>query len=89
MLQQMVLLRSIRSRVAGVCLSDLYLKRYSYYMRGRTYSPAADDKSLINGTWHLPFHDGNNKLRDAENRFMDEGMAFGFNQDKLYVPPSI
>ena len=80
---EVALLRSIRSRVRGLCLSDSYLRRYTRYLRGHV-SPTSD-KSFVNGTWNLPLYVGTNKLRDVEDKFLVEGQAFEFNHNQLYA----
>ena len=78
---EVVLLRSIRSRVARVCLADSSLKLYSRFLRGHALTTG--DESLTNGTWYLPIHNGTNKLRDVEEKYLE--YAFDFNHEKLYA----
>jgi hypothetical protein len=78
---EVVLLRSIRSRVARVCLTDSSLKLYSRFLRGHALTTG--DESLTNGTWYLPIHNGTNKLRDVEEKYLE--YAFDFNHEKLYA----
>ena len=61
-------LRDVRARVTTVCLSDTYLARY---------------KSFIE-KFGLPQHSSENKLRDAEDIYTEQGHAFGYNRDILY-----
>jgi len=62
------LLKDLRKRASEICHTDLYLEVYK--------------KKLIKEGYHTHFSD--NRLRDAEDRFFDDGHAFSFNRDILY-----
>ena len=66
--QEVQQLRDVRARVTTACLSDDYLARY---------------KSFIE-KFGLPQHSSENKLRDAEDIYTEQGHAFGYNRDILY-----
>jgi len=62
------LLKDLRTRASEICHTDLYLEVYK--------------RKLIAEGLHEHFSD--NRLRDAEDRFSDNGHAFSFNRDILY-----
>jgi hypothetical protein len=66
-MEQVELLRALRDRATKLCLSAEYLHRYRAYLKGEG----------------LLAHPSENKLRDVEERFFEEGHAFSFNKDIL------
>lgn len=61
-------LQDIRSRVSAACLSEEYLQRYRGVLQREGFPP----------------HSSENKLRDAEDIYTEQGHAFGYNRDILY-----
>ena len=62
------LLQNVRARVSDLCLLPEYLERYREFLEKQGF----------------PQHASENKLRDAEDVFTEQGHAFGYNRDILY-----
>ena len=65
---EVLLLQKIRSRVSNICLKPEYLERYRAFIEKQGF----------------PQHSSENKLRDAEDIYTEQGHAFGYNRDILY-----
>jgi len=65
---EVALLQEIRSRVSTTCLRDEYLEQYRAFIEQQGFFQ----------------HSSENKLRDAEDIYTEQGHAFGYNRDILY-----
>lgn len=65
---EVLLLQKIRFRVSTICLEPEYLERYRAFIEKQGF----------------PQHSSENKLRDAEDIYTEQGHAFGYNRDILY-----
>lgn len=61
-------LRNLRTRVTELCHSEEYLDRYKSFLQ----------------TQKLNKHQAANKLRDAEDKYVDDGHLFSWNGELLY-----
>lgn len=80
---EVVLLRSVRTRVGSLCLQDEYLERYKAYLGGKTMSKDTEFSDHGDTTLHATVN--TNKLRDSDSKFTDKGYTFDFNHEKLFT----
>ena len=72
-------LKALQARVAPLCLSTPYLHLYRAWISGK----AGVDGGGPTPDWVLPLHYSDNKLRDSDHYYSDEGHTFDFNRDKI------
>lgn len=74
-------LKALQARVGPLCLSTPYLHLYRAWMSGK----AGVDGGVFarKPDWVLPLHYSDNKLRDSDQYYSDEGHTFDFNRDKI------
>jgi hypothetical protein len=66
--KEVYLLKSMRKRVTELCLTPLYLEVYRYHLVSHGFF----------------IHQNDNKLRDVDNVYTDNGHAFSYNKDIIY-----